>query len=110
MARPLSQQAKNYAALIFAWNGAGGGWQPAAAAGDVLQWQGKVSRQPVKKWSRCFAGNREGGGRQPAAAADGVLDLSMRLTVGFAHRFHRRPLPAVFAVWRQLAQQRRNCM
>ncbi|EIE21377.1 hypothetical protein COCSUDRAFT_56596 [Coccomyxa subellipsoidea C-169] len=42
--------------------------------------------------------------------ADGILDLSMRLTVGFAQRFHRRPLPAAFAVWRQLVQQRRNCM
>ncbi|BDA44599.1 hypothetical protein COCOBI_06-0750 [Coccomyxa sp. Obi] len=42
--------------------------------------------------------------------ADGILDLSMRLTAGFAQRFHRRPLPAAFAVWRQLVQQRRNCM
>jgi len=44
------------------------------------------------------------------APADGILDLSMRLTVGFAQRFHRRPLPAAFAVWRQLVLQRRNCM
>ncbi|KAK9908395.1 hypothetical protein WJX75_007228 [Coccomyxa subellipsoidea] len=42
--------------------------------------------------------------------ADGILDLSMRLTVGFAQRFHRRPLPAAFAVWRQLVHQRRNCI
>ena len=49
-------------------------------------------------------------GMRAQPPADGILDLSMRLTVGFAQRFHRRPLPAAFAVWRQLVQQRRNCM
>lgn len=44
-------------------------------------------------------------GADDGATEEGVLDLSVRLTAGFAHRLHLGPLPAVFATWRQLAMQ-----
>ena len=44
-------------------------------------------------------------GADDGAKEEGVLDLSVRLTAGFAHRLHLGSLPAVFAIWRQLAMQ-----
>ncbi|KAK9834904.1 hypothetical protein WJX81_007590 [Elliptochloris bilobata] len=48
----------------------------------------------------------------PALPADGVLDLTMRLTAGFAHRLLHPPgpLPAAFAAWAHLAARRRASM
>ncbi|KAK9810402.1 hypothetical protein WJX72_010175 [[Myrmecia] bisecta] len=47
-------------------------------------------------------------GSGPSVAEDNVLDLSMRLTLGFIHRYHRRSLHVVFVAWLHLARHHRE--